>query len=226
MRIVLGLSSAVLAVVAIFTRETVFNAGIDANLSWTFSSLLTWIMVLLLSVVVVLSLRTLITVKWVKNMFILLLPLGLLGLMFTVNPIYVGDYVKEGEALNIDDHVLIDIVEAYKSDFNGIVAIVDYNCPFCKIATKERLTKIQARNNKIDLVLTLNTSDQEKINRYAASTSSKSLHYLEHKPEADIINLIKGAYPSFIYIKNGKVVHKWRNSELGYPALDWIERGL
>jgi hypothetical protein len=226
MRIILGLLSIALAVVAIFTREMVFNAGIDANLSWTFSSLLTWVIVLLLSLVAVIALRTFLSKQFARVVFTVLFPLALLGLMFAVNPIYVGDYIKKSEVLNIDDHVLIDIVEDYKPAFDGIVAVVDYNCPFCRIATKERLTKIQARNNKIDLVLTLNTSDQEKINRYAASTSSKSLHYLEHKPAADIIDLIKGAYPSFVYIKNGKIIHKWKNSELGYPALDWIEGGL
>jgi hypothetical protein len=226
MRIFLGLLSAVLAVVAIFIKESAFNVGVDANLSWTFSSLLTWIIVLLLSVVAVLTLRNLITAKLVKTLFTFLLPLLLLGLMFAVNPIYVGDYVKKGEALNIDNHVLLDILEDYKSDFDGIVAVVDYNCPFCRIATKERLKKIQTRNNKIDLVLTLNTSNQEIIDDYTESTESESLYYLVHQPEKDIIDLIKGAYPSFVYIKNGKIIHKWKNSELGYPALDWIESGL
>jgi hypothetical protein len=226
MRYILGFLTLSLAVVAVFSREAIFNAGIDANLSWTLSSLLTWVIVLLLSIFAVFALRFILKGKWAKILFTFLLPLALLGLMFAVNPIYVGDYVKKGEALNIENHVLLDIVEDYKSDFDGIVAVVDYNCPFCRIATKERLTKINLRKTDIDMVLTLNTSDLEKIEGYAASTKSKSLHYLQHKPEADIVELIKGAFPSFVYIKNGKILHKWRNSELGFPALDWIEGGL
>jgi hypothetical protein len=121
---------------------------------------------------------------------------------------------------------LLEIVEEHKDGFNGLVAIVDYNCPFCKLATKERLNLIAERSNDIDLALTLNTADLTTIEKYKSETNSKNLNYIAHAPTEDIIELTKGIFPTFVYIKNGMVLHKWKNSELGFPAIDWIESGL
>lgn len=226
MRIIFGALLIIGAVTAVLKAEAIFWAGIENNFSWTLSKAAPWLIVLLASLIAVILIRSVFSRKLWRNVFSICLPIVMLAFMFAMNPIYSGDYIRKGDALNIKSHVLIDIVENYKSDFNGLVAVVDYNCPFCREATKEKLRRMQDRNLNIDLALTLNTSDQTTIENYIKETDSESLKYLSHESSAELLNLTKGVFPTYFYIKNGQILHKWKNSQLGYTALDWIENGL
>lgn len=226
MRIVFSLAALVVVVLSYFYDDAIVSRGILSNFSWTFSKLLPWFIVLLMSLII-----TVIVVRALRNRSLkifsgFLIPVLLLGVMFAINPIYSADFVKKGTAQQIDDHRLIAIAEGFKPNFDGIVAIVDSNCPFCRKATRERLNIMAARNVDIDIALTLNTADREIIDDYIERTNSSELDYIPHEPSEKLLQLTGGVFPTFVYIQSGQILHQWKNSELGYPAIDWMESGL
>jgi hypothetical protein len=48
---------------------------------------------------------------------------------------------------------------------------------------------------------------------------------LNSNPEGGL-DIDEDVIPVFIFIRDAKIVHLWRNEQLGFPALDWIESGL
>lgn len=139
MRSVFGVFILLIGIVTLFLDKSIFDLAINNNFSWTLSKLLPWIIVLISAVFSALLIKkNLSSPKW-RISVLIGTPVVLLSLMFAFNPIYTGDYLKRGTALSIQDNELLEIIEDHKESFNGLVAVVDYNCPFCKMATKERL---------------------------------------------------------------------------------------
>lgn len=137
-----------------------------------------------------------------------------LGIAFALNPIYEGDFSKEGT--NVDSKkVYVDFSE---SDF---IVLTIPNCPFCKEST-EKMNLLKKRNPEL------------RIKYLVCSFDSRSLHELrlylnpEIKIElarnlSELVTLCKGKFPTYLKVKNTKAVHIWNNSQLGTRALDWIE---
>ncbi len=226
MRIFFSIVAFAILVLTYFYDQSIVSWGVDNNFSWTFSKILPWLIVLLMSLLIMTSLVRSFQKPSLKLFLAFIFPLSFLGIMFAINPIYSADFVKKGTARELDNHRLLEIVEAFKPNFNGIVAIVDSNCPFCRKATREQLNIMAERDVNIDIALTLNTADRTIIDNYIEGTNSSQLNYLVHKPSEALIQLTGGVFPTFVYIKSGQIRHLWKNSELGYPALDWIEGGL
>ncbi|MEX1191109.1 MAG: hypothetical protein WEA99_03985 [Brumimicrobium sp.] len=215
----------VLSLLIIFFENQLNQFLIEVGFSWTLSALTPWILILVLSVTTMLKLRSSFRPqKWKWSFF--LLPFVLLGLNFAVNPIYEADYIKKGEALNIDEHVLLHEIENEFQHFDGLVSIADVNCGFCKLATKTRLNVMKERFPELDIAITLNTDEQNYIDKFKKETNANNLFFLKINRSKEIVNLAGGSFPTFVYIKNGKIVHRWKNSELGFLALDWIESNL
>ncbi len=226
MRIFFSSVAFAIVVLTYFYDQTIVSWGVHSNFSWTFSKVLPWFIVLLMSLIIMTGLVRTIQKRSFKLLIGFMLPLTLLGLMFAINPIYSADFIKKGTAREIDNHRLLEIAEAFKPNFDGIIAIVDSDCPFCRKATRDRLRIMDDRDVNIDIALTLNTADRTIIDDYIEATNSSQLDYLVHKPSEALIQLSGGVFPTFVYIKSGQIRHLWKNSELGFPALDWIESGL
>ncbi|MEX2484394.1 MAG: hypothetical protein WED10_07540 [Brumimicrobium sp.] len=215
----------VLSLLIIFFENQLNQFLIEVGFSWTLSALTPWILILVLSVATMLKLRSSFRPqKWKWSFF--LLPFVLLGLNFAVNPIYEADYIKKGEALNIDEHVLLNEIENESPNFDGLVSIADINCGFCKLATKTRLNVMKERFPELDIAITLNTTDQNQIDRFKKETSSNNLNFIKIDKSLEVIKLAGGSFPTFVYVKNRKIIHRWKNNEFGFPALDWIESNL
>lgn len=226
MRVFFGAVLILGALTVALVAESIFLFAVENNFSWTLSKLLPWMLVLVTGLFGSILLSSLITRRVWKRIHIVSTPLILLGFMFGLNPIYAGEFTKNGVELDVDSHELIDILNDYKPGFEGLVAVVDYNCPFCRKVTEGRLQNIYDRNEDLDLVLTLNTSDSITIENYTRETNSEKLNYVYHEPSSELLNLIEGVFPTFIFVKQGKILHKWKNSQLGFPAIDWIESKL
>ena len=156
----------------------------------------------------------------------IVLSAGLIVGIAIERPIYSGDYNKEGKAVSIEKNSLLDVILASQPNYDGLICIASPSCPFCKDAVSNRLRVMKERNPKLAIGVALFTSDSSNITRFQKETDSKNLDYFLSPDIKGTIDLCKGAFPTFIYIKNKKITHIWGNSQMGYPALDWIEAGL
>lgn len=215
----------VLSFLVVFYNQAIFETLIGWGFGWTISAITPWLLIFALSFTIMYVLLRKLRLqkgKWV----LVLIPILFLGFNFAINPIYEADYIKNGEELNIESHILLDSLNERSESFTGLVCLADVGCPFCKIATKSRLNIIKKRYPKSDIYITLNSSKQEYIDQYVEETGANDLDFLKIDQSKEILELSKGRFPSFILIDDGKIVHRWNNSQLGYPALDKIESYL
>lgn len=215
----------VLSVLIVFYNQAIFDTLLDWGFSWTLSALTPWILVFALSFTIMYVLLRKLRLqkgKWI----LILIPLLFLGFNFMINPIYEADYVKNGDELSIEDHLLLDTLYNRKESFTGLVCIADLGCPFCKMATKNRLNVMKERLPKSNIYITLNSSKQDYIDQYIQETDAHNIDFLRINESKELLELSQGVFPTFILIDNGKIVHRWKNSQLGFPALDKIESHL
>lgn len=224
MRIFAALVVLLLSLLLIIFPDVLYNYGISGGWSWTFSALSHWIGILVLSTVGVILLPF-----QMKKIYATLLKitvvLALLGGYFFVRPIYQGDYKKADRELNDATNSVLTEVLAAKPGFEGVICIASPGCPFCKIATRYRLKEIKRRTN-LGVGVFLAAKDSSAITAYSEETESPELDYFLVENTDGMNQMSEGRYPTFLYIKNKKIVHKWSNDNLGYPALDWIESGM
>lgn len=212
----------VLSFLIVFYNQAIFDTLIGWGFGWTISALTPWILLFALSFTIMYVLLRKLRLqkgKWV----LVLIPILFLGFNFMINPIYEADYIKNGEELSIENHVLLDSLNNRSASFTGLVCIADVGCPFCKIATKNRLNVIKERFPESEVLITLNSSKQEHIDRYVEETGAINISFLKFDKSREILELSRGVFPSFLLIHDGKIIHRWNNSQLGYPALDKIE---
>lgn len=215
----------VLSFLIVFYNQAIFDTLIAWGFGWTISALTPWLLLFALSFTIMYVLLRKLRLqkgKW----FLVLIPILFLGLNFIINPIYEADYIKNGEDLSIDDHILLDTLNNRSKSFTGLVCIADLNCPFCKRVTKERLNVIKERIPNSEVFITLNSSNQDDINQYVNETNAVDIDFLKIDRSKEILELSRGRFPSFILVENGSIIHRWTNSQLGYPALDKIESYL
>jgi hypothetical protein len=212
----------VLSILIVFYNQVIFDTLIGWGFGWTISALTPWLLLFALSFTIMYVLLRKLRLqkgKW----FLVLIPILFLGFNFIMNPIYEADYIKNGEELSIKNHVLLDSLNNRTSSFTGLVCIADIGCPFCKIATKNRLNVIKERFPESEIFITLNSINQEYIDQYISETDAVNIGFLKFDKSKEILELSRGVFPSFILISDGKIIHRWSNSQLGYPALDKIE---
>lgn len=209
----------------VFSNQIIFDTLIGWGFGWTISAITPWILILALSFTAMYSL-----LRRLRNQkgrwALVLIPFLFLGLNFAINPIYEADYIKTGEKLNIKSHILLDSLNNRSESFTGLVCIADVGCPFCKLATKNRLNIIKQRLPESNVYITLNSSNEENIARYIKESDAKNIDFLKIDKSKDVLELSKGKFPTFILINDGKIIHRWANSQLGFPALDKIESYL
>jgi hypothetical protein len=198
--------------------------GILSGWGWTFSTLTHWIVITGLSIVIAVQLP--VKKNWKTTMLRICIPFLFGGIYFARNPIYQGDYAKKGTEMNLADNSLVKEITAINPDFDGIVCIAAVWCPFCKEATRQRLKIMKNRKPDLDVAVYLADKDSTAIDYFIQETGADNLQYFQVQDSSGMVALSHGAYPTFVYIKNKKVIHKWRNDQMGYPTLDWIENKL
>lgn len=85
---------------------------------------------------------------------------------------------------------------------------------------------MQKRVPELDVIVFVFTEDSSSVQAFKKDTGVDELSFLAVPKPKVSIELCLGKFPTFLYFKNGKVVHRWFNAQFGYPALDWIESGL
>jgi len=214
-----------LSFLIVFYDQAIFETLIGWGFGWTISAITPWLLVFALSFTIMYVLLR--KLRHLKGRWaLILIPILFLGFNFAINPIYEADYIKNGEELSIENHILLDSLNNRTESFTGLVCLADLGCPFCKIATKSRLNIIKERFPESDIYITLNSSKQEYIDQYIEETNAVDIDFLKIDKSKEVLELSKGRFPSFILIQDGKIIHRWNNSQLGYPALDKIESYL
>lgn len=226
MRIILSLVLTLIGVLTIALGNGVFHYCISAGYSWTFSALSSWVIIFICTVLILwITIRS----KERRLLHIIIgasLSIGLLVGNFIVRPIYQGDYTKKGQTVTINENSLLSIVLEKNPNYDGLICIASPSCPFCKEAAETRLKVMKERNPKLQIGIALFTSDSSHIEQFQSETETENLDYYLSPDEKGTIDLCHGAFPTFIYIKDKKILQIWTNGEMGYPALDWIENKL
>lgn len=213
-----------LGVLVIFGFEILQKWSIGTGFSWVFAYLLQWIIILLVSFLLARSLFKNLNSHfriWLPILAFLILP----GAFFAVNPVYQGDFNKRGLEKDISENqILTDVFNAYP-DFTGFVCVASPSCPYCVEAVRTKIKFIHKRE-KIQTLVYLGAGDESIANQFKDLADAPDVNVvLNSNPESGI-QLGESVIPVFIFIRDGKIVHLWRNEQLGYPALDWIESGL
>jgi hypothetical protein len=153
--------------------------------------------------------------------------LGLsVGGYLIVNPPYI-EWTKTGTDLT--DATSGIPIEAYlnqnQPDFDGILCLALPGCPHCEVAVS-KLALVKKRVPKLEVLVFVFTDDSSRVGSFQKETGVDELPFVMVPDPATSSVLCQGSFPGFLYFKNGKIVHRWFNSEFGYPALDWVEAGL
>lgn len=141
------------------------------------------------------------------------------------NPPYLEDYSTYGTSIDIKNNNLIKDICCSTPSFDGILMIGSVSCPHC-MSSAEKLSILQKRAPNRDIRVVLFTDSEDQLRNFIQNSGVKDLHYSITKNEKDVLSLCDGRFPTFIYIKEDKAVHKWRNSEFGFRAYDIVESGL
>lgn len=226
MRTILSLFLTLIGVLTILLGNGLFHYCVSAGFSWTFAALSTWLVLIICAILILwMSFRA----KQKKTIQIILgcvLSIALLFGNFIVRPIYQGDFNKEGQVLNISKNTLLHSILNKQADYNGLICIASPTCPFCKQAAKTRLKVMKERKPSLQIGIALFTTDTNELERFRKETETQNLTYYLIQDAKGVLDLCHGAFPTFIYIKDKKVVHIWKNNQFGFPALDWIENKL
>lgn len=207
---------------AIFCKRIETFGVTNLDLSWTASSILPKASIVIFSIM-----GSLLLFQSVKKKWIWTIPIICFGIAFTSSPIYQGDYNKLGsdEMASLDTNSFILSIEKQDPKLTGLIALVSPSCSHC-VDAAERLTLLQTRSPNLNVSYLIFAYDSLKAKYFKKITNPKKSTYYS-STDTDVIYPINyGSFPYFLYFKNGKVIHRWRNEQMGYRALDWIENGL
>lgn len=213
-----------LGIATMLTNNWMQNALLTQGFSWVLSYLFPWFLILLFSLASSRSLFVSLKGKlriWLPMVAFILLP----GLFFAMNPIYEGDFNKSGKPKALTENQILSDVLRFDPDFDGLVCVASPNCPYCVEAVKTKIYRIFQRA-KIDALVYLGIGDEQVAAVFREKAQAPEIPVVLNTAPDDGLDIDENVIPVFLYIRKGEIVHLWRNEQLGFPALDWIEAGL
>lgn len=227
---IIALLTTIMAVgLLIVFSETMSRSGLlDLHLSWTMSYLTPIILLFVLAIG--LSVTSLPLLKWMKRWKFLgvLLIFGIcIGAYASVNIPYLDDWMAYGN--NMPNEAEENPVEVFlngtQPEFDGLVSMVLPGCPHCEVLIS-KLVLLQERNPELDQVIFVFANDSTEFDSFMKGRQETNLPFHLVPEPSRSIALCRGRFPTLFYFKNGRLAHRWTNSQFGYPALDWVEAGL
>ena len=184
--------------------------------SWTFSKVIPYVLLLILGFVWSKKLLSFISMKRLLVLRIIRIALIFVpfAIGFALNPIYEGDFSKNG----IDLATTINYSEIKKTD---LLVITIPNCPYCFEAIG-RLKKIKQRNPKLCITFVVCTTDKKLIETYQNEIDGVFKITTTKNPEK-MAELAGFSFPAFVQFTDNKPVYRWSNSQFGVRAIDLIE---
>lgn len=189
--------------------------------SWVASYVLPWLCVILLSFLLAKTIRYLVKGHYKKWLPVVVFLLPLL-IHFSLNPVYEGDFNKMGQRKSLVNNQILSDVLKFDSNFEGMVCVASGNCPYCIEAIKDKVNLVYERG-KVNALVYLGAGNEELLRVFRVNTDAPNIPIVINSNFDGVIDIDENAIPVFLYIKNKKITHLWRNEQLGFPALDWIE---
>ena len=198
----------------LFFKKIEFFA-LNIGLSWTFSKLLPYLLLIIVGCLGFISLLKISFPSKIVKMIVL--PISLIlpfSLGFALNPIYEGDFSKSGGQV-IENNSPSDFTQ------DGLTVVTIPDCPFC-FGAIQTLKVLKQRNPNLTINFIVCTSKKEYIKNYLTEIDGKFNVRLSNNPDS----LAKTAgfkFPAFIKVQNKKPIYKWSNDEFGVRAIDEFE---
>lgn len=227
MRFVLIVLFLALGIVNVFLFKDWLDFGIESGWGYTFSSLIGWIIAILSGIIlIVLLAKSNLKSKGLRLGLGIFLLLGICGFTFAVNPIYHADYQRESVPLNMENHVIAQELNSKVKNFEGVVLIARAGCPYCKDAIQQYLIPLAKREKVKNVAFYLAVGNEPDLEMYKDGVKEDILFHTKNVeiPESQALQI--SGFPTYIYVKDGAIIHQWSNNDFGYVALDWIEKGL
>ncbi|MBI2259710.1 MAG: hypothetical protein HYU67_12550 [Flavobacteriia bacterium] len=194
--------------------KTIERLLIENNFSWTISKALPYFLVVVLGFILSYFIYNLAKTKIIKlilSVFVAVLPFII---SFIFHPIYEGDFSRVGTSYQLKND---------NQDFQTVdlVVLTIPGCPFCHESTiySNKMLLRQPRLKIKYIVCDTNTREiepyQKKLNRKISVSLAKDLKLC--------INISQGSFPTFVALKNKKIVEKWSNDQFGVRAKDFVE---
>ena len=203
----------VLTAITIYFFKPFESALLNLNFSWTFSKALPYLLLIVEGVLLsyytgkILKIR----LKIILQILMLVLPFVI---AFALNPIYQGDFSKNGSLPKIKELPI---------DFKNVdlVVVTIPGCPFCHESAYNSNLMLK-RNPKLKIRYIVCNTNLQELKPYREKLDSKIEVVLASDPTL-LSQIAEGSFPSFFYLKTNKVIEKWSNDQFGVRAKDLVE---
>jgi hypothetical protein len=220
----------ILLVCTIIYSIDIVNYSIDiVKVGWLVSFLTPKVLIIFLSGVLSVLVYRIMSLGKLKRLLtgalVFFLPIGI---YLMVHPPYVEDYEKRGVEVaekSFPNNSIILRINETQPQFNGLISIASPGCAHCIKATS-KMSRMLARDPSLDLIVFLYTKKQEKLDKFRAKATADNLPIVMVPDGDDAMILCQGRFPTFLYMKNGDIIHMWSNDQFGYPAFSWVENKL
>ncbi len=205
----------ILLILTLFFFKALENTLISWNFSWTISKVFPYLVLIILGFTLSRKIKKFFFIKIPFLRFILLLIIFLapFGIGFILNPIYEGDFSKNGTSIPNEQSL---------SDFKAfdLVVITIPNCPFCHESVNA-INLIQKRNPKLKIKYVVCAKESREIEPYKLKLNS-SIQVSLCQNLDKMITISKGSFPCFVKI-NTNDIYTWSNDNFGVRAKDILE---
>lgn len=150
------------------------------------------------------------------------------GGAFAACPIYIEDLSDGGVAIEAEafaGNSVVAMLAENNPAFDGVVCVASISCPYCRDAAS-KLAVLKERTPERDVAMVLYSLDETQLTAYPEETNAHNLDFYLTPDEQGSMQICEGRFPTFVYVREGKVIKKWDSSALGFPAYDAIEAGL
>jgi hypothetical protein len=202
-------------VLCMLYHEQLSDYLVDAQLSWTFSYLLPYMLTVSFILFFCVAFIQLIRLsRAYKKLIFIGSFAGLCGIGFAFHPIYQGDLTNNAEeiALYANDNLLPE----------GMSMIALPGCQFC-YGQLPTLKKLRARNPTMHMTVLFVLPDSLAMEDYQEQLGG-SIDVISSATPQLLSDLVGGKYPTFVYFKPGEQQFtKWSMDGLGAVGLDFLE---
>ncbi len=186
------------------------------NFSWTISKITPYILLVIIGILISFEISNkLKSQKKTIKYFILLLVLPspfIIG--FGLNPIYQGDFSKNGDKLKssrADENF----------NENGLSVLTIPGCHFC-FESIEKLKIIKKRNPNLSIIFIVCSRDKKSLIAYKKEINNAFHLKLSSNPDK-LAELAQMRFPVFLRIRDKKPIYRWSNDQFGVRAIDLLE---
>lgn len=217
-----------MAALALYAAELTAMIAASEPFSWMFSYIAPRLVFLLLSVGWLTVFLSLISLNTKAKTGIGVLCIGAaIGGFLIMNPPYIADWQKYGQDLTgiYNDNDVEHALQTSEPDFDGLVMLALPNCPYCFMAYPQ-LERLKHRDHELDVAVFVSAKDSFGVHFFEEKIGKSEIPVYLLSDRDQATELSNGKFPTFLYLKDGKLIHRWSSDQFGYPALDWIEDRL